>query len=131
MPAAARRCRWARSAASSSDPSAANGVMPAANVLGAAANGSGAEAVEPHRVAGEDLLALGPGNARERRLDRAPRVGPVGADVRVIARPQDPVDTDVVAVAEPERVGHVREVEVPLDVLTGRRGKAERAHGIE
>ena len=37
--------------------------------------GSGAEAVEPLRVAGQDQVAIGGGHARERRLDGAPRVG--------------------------------------------------------
>src|SRR5437762_3186073 len=75
------------------------------------------ELVQALRVARKHQVTLISGHAGHRCLDGAPRVGPVGADVGVVARPQDVLDADLVTVLQTEGVGHVREVHVLLDVL--------------
>src|SRR3989442_927955 len=79
--------------------------------------GSWAEPIRAARVSGEDQVALVAGHAREVGRDRAPGVRPVGADVRVVARPHHPVDADVRTAAHGEVVGDVRVQEVAVHVL--------------
>src|SRR5690349_13566159 len=77
------------------------------------------QVVEAGGVARQDLLLLFLGRAGEVLLDRVPGVGPVGADVRVVARPQHVVHTDGVAVLDGEVVGDVGVIEVGIEVGAG------------
>src|SRR2546430_8484941 len=84
-----------------------------------------AELVQPLGVARQDQLAIVGGDTRHRRLDRTPRVGPVGADVRVVVGPQHPLGADPLQRPKTEGVGHVAVVEVALDVLARQRLQPE------
>src|SRR5262245_36011430 len=75
--------------------------------------------VELARVAEQDPLALGRGHAREVLGDRRRVVREVAGRVREVARPQDLLDPDGVAVPDAEAVLHDRVVDVGREVLAG------------
>src|SRR4051812_41027506 len=75
-----------------------------------------AELVEALGVARQDQLTVVGCHSRHRRLDRTPRVGPVGADVGIVVGPQHPLGADPRQRAQTKGVGHIAIVEVALDV---------------
>src|SRR5438874_3996462 len=76
-----------------------------------------AKAVETHGVAGADEMALVGGHAVQRRQHGRPGVGVVAVAVGIVARPEDALHADAMAVVDAVPVGHVREVGVMLHVL--------------
>src|SRR4051812_17548339 len=82
-----------------------------------------AKTVETHGVAGADEVALVGGPPVGRGPHRRPRIGVVAVAVGIVARPEDALHADAIAVVDAVAVGHVREVGVALDVLARQAGQ--------
>src|SRR5579863_6786955 len=81
------------------------------------------QAVESSTVLPEDLRLVFVAIRREPLVREGFRVRPRGLGVRIVARPHDVVDPDVVPLSQADRVLHKRRVHLTLEVVAGRLGQ--------
>src|SRR5215472_19368993 len=119
-PAAAMRSKCARMAASSIRPPESKHVTVQQYVLSEAGiPGSAVQPVQPGRVPGEHLVQLAVLHTAEILPDCGGEIRIVAGGVRKVARPQDPVRTNRVAIADPVSILDDGVVEIVAKIIAG------------